>query len=60
MNLLNLSPYDAVQYVLNTKKSYLFCNYLLRPARGKICIEQNNKLKYMKVKEAIEFLYGSL
>lgn len=60
MNLLNLSPYDAVQYVLNTKKSYLFSNYLLRPARGKICIEQNHKLKYMKVKKSIDFLYANI
>lgn len=56
MNLLNLSIKDAIQYVLTTKKPYWFNNCILRSARGKICIDQNNKLKYLKPENAIEYL----
>lgn len=56
MNLLNLSVIDAIQYVLTTKKPYWFNNCMLRSARGKICIDQNNKLKYLKPEEAIIYL----
>ncbi len=56
MNLLNLTVQDAIEYVLTTKKPYFIFDCILRPARGKICIEQYHKLKYMEVRQAIQYL----